>query len=65
MSNTRNNTGKHSIKMGTTPAADSISQKFLDALHQLLRDPHARTLLRQLVEQHELPVIQLGKTQTE
>ena len=63
MSNTKNNPRSRSINVGKTRTPDSVQQSFLQRLHQVLRHTQGRALLRKLLEEHELPVIELGTKQ--
>lgn len=55
------NTGHKSFKMGTTQRNDLSQGMFVQWLHDLLRDAKGRALLRTLLKQYELPVIQLSR----
>lgn len=54
-----NNTGNISIKMGKTQNSAAWQGIVAQWLHHALRGSQARALIGRLLEQHELPVIQL------
>lgn len=58
-----NNPKDPPIKVGKTQQTDAGQSDFLQRLHHLLRHTQGRALLRKLLEQHELPVIELGAKQ--
>ena len=60
MSNIKNNTGRILFKMGITRPNDPAQALFLKRLHDVLRNAQGRKSLRQLLEQYELPVIQIN-----
>ena len=49
------------LRKGQTPA-DTLHSQFMVWLRSILSDEQHRAALRMLLRQHELPVIQLGKT---
>ena len=49
------------LRKGQTPA-DTLHSQFMVWLRSILTDEQHRAALRMLLRQHELPVIQLGKT---
>jgi hypothetical protein len=55
MSNTRNNPAARTFKEGITP--EDLHDLFLDWLNALLRHARTRAILRRMVEEHELAVI--------
>jgi len=49
------------LRKGQTPP-DTLHRQFVAWLRSILTDEQHRAALRTLLRQHELPVIQLGKT---
>jgi len=60
MSNTMNNTEGTPFKVGITRTQHGEQARFLQRLHHVLRDAQGRAILKRILEQYDLPVIQLN-----